>query len=105
MDLNRKLKERADFCYKRLNEVPLISTRKAKGALYIFPKIDLQGTPWKNDKEFVFDLIKEEGVVFVHGSGFCEEFGQDHFRSVLLAPIPVLEEAFDKVEKFINRHT
>ena len=83
----------------------MISTRKAKGALYIFPKIDLQGTPWKNDKEFVFDLIKEEGVVFVHGSGFCEEFGQDHFRSVLLAPIPTLEEAFDKVEKFINRHT
>ncbi|MBR1452114.1 MAG: aminotransferase class I/II-fold pyridoxal phosphate-dependent enzyme [Candidatus Methanomethylophilaceae archaeon] len=105
VDLNRKLKERADFCYKRLNEVPLISTRKAKGALYIFPKIDLQGTPWKNDKEFVFDLIKEEGVVFVHGSGFCEEFGQDHFRSVLLAPIPTLEEAFDQVEKFINRHT
>jgi len=105
VDMNRKLKERAEYCYKRLNEIPLISTRKPKGALYMFPRIDLRGTPWKTDKDFVFDLIKEEGVVFVHGSGFCEEFGQEHFRSVLLAPVPVLDEAFDKVEKFINRHT
>ncbi len=104
VDMNKKLKERAEFSYKRLNEIPLISTRKPKGALYMFPHIDLKGTPWKTDKDFVFDLIREEGVVFVHGSGFCEEFGQDHFRSILLAPQPVLEEAFDKVEKFINRH-
>lgn len=104
VDMNRKLRERAEFCYKRLNEIPLITTRKPKGALYMFPHVDLKGTPWNTDKDFVFDLIREEGVVFVHGSGFCEEFGQDHFRSILLAPQPVLEEAFDKVEKFINRH-
>ncbi|MBP5734539.1 MAG: aminotransferase class I/II-fold pyridoxal phosphate-dependent enzyme [Candidatus Methanomethylophilaceae archaeon] len=104
VDMNRKLRERAEFCYKRLNEIPLITTRKPKGALYMFPHVDLKGTPWRTDKDFVFDLIREEGVVFVHGSGFCEEFGQDHFRSILLAPQPVLEEAFDKVEKFINRH-
>ena len=104
VDMNKKLKERAEYSYKRLNEIPLISTRKPKGALYMFPHIDLKGTPWKTDKDFVFVLIREEGVVFVHGSGFCEEFGQDHFRSILLAPQPVLEEAFDKMEKFINRH-
>ena len=105
VDMNRKLRERADYSYKRLNEIDGITTRKAKGALYMFPKIDLSGTPWKSDKEFVWDLIKEEGVVLVHGSGFCEEFGQDHFRSVLLAPVPVLEDAYDKVERFIKRHT
>lgn len=104
VDMNRKLKERADYTYKRLNEIPLITARKAKGALYMFPKIDLKGTPWKSDKDFVIDLIAEEGVVLVHGSGFCEEFGPEHFRTILLAPQPVLEEAFDKIEKFINRH-
>ncbi len=103
VDMNRKLKERADFSYKRLNEIDRITTNKAKGALYMFPHIDLEGTPWKTDKDFVWDLIKEEGVVFVHGSGFCNEFGNDHFRSVLLAPQPVLEEAYDKVERFIKR--
>lgn len=104
VDMNRKLKERADFTYKRLNEMDLISTRKAKGALYMFPKIDLKGTLWKTDKDFVLDLIKEEGVVLVHGSGFCEEFGQNHFRTILLPPMETLEEAYDKMEGFIKRH-
>lgn len=102
-DMNRKLKERADFSYKRLNEIPGMSTRRAKGALYMFPKVELRGTPWRNDKEFVLDLIKEEGVVFVHGTGFCEEFGTDHVRSLLLPPMDILEEAFDKTEKFMAR--
>jgi aspartate/methionine/tyrosine aminotransferase len=104
-DMNRKLKERADYSYKRLNEMPLVETRRAKGALYMFPKLNLKGTPWKNDKEFVWDLIKEEGVVLVHGSGFCEEFGVDHFRSILLAPVETLDTAYDKMEKFIKRRT
>ena len=103
VDMNRKLKERADFTYKRLNEMDLISTRRAKGALYMFPKIDLKGTPWKTDKDFVLDLIKEEGVVLVHGSGFCEEFGQGHFRTILLPPMETLEQAYDKMESFIKR--
>ena len=103
-DMNRKLKERAEYTQRRFEEIPLLESRKAKGALYMFPKIDLAVTPWKSDKEFVFDLIKEEGVVYVHGSGFCEEFGKDHFRTVLLAPIESLEEAFDRTERFIKRH-
>ena len=105
VDMNRKLKERADFTYKRLNEMDLISTRRAKGALYMFPKIDLKGTPWKTAKDFVLDLIKEEGVVLVHGSGFCEEFGQNHFRTILLPPMATLEAAYDKMESFIKRKT
>ena len=102
VEMNRKLKERADYSYKRFNEIPLLHTQKAKGALYMFPHIDLRGTPWKTDKDFVLDLIKKEGVVTVHGSGFCEEFGNDHFRTVLLAPKPKLEEAYDKIEHLIK---
>ncbi|MCK9322641.1 MAG: aminotransferase class I/II-fold pyridoxal phosphate-dependent enzyme [Candidatus Methanomethylophilaceae archaeon] len=102
VDMNRKLKERADFSYKRLNEIPGIETKKARGALYMFPKVEL--TDWKTDKDFVFDLIKEEGVVLVHGSGFCKEFGQGHFRTILLPPMDTLVEAYDLLEKFMLRH-
>jgi alanine-synthesizing transaminase len=102
IDMNRKLKERADFTYKRLNEIPGISTKKAKGALYMFPKVEL--TDWATDKDFVLDLIKSEGVVFVHGTGFCEEFGKGHFRTILLPPMDVLEEAYDKLEHFMVKH-
>lgn len=102
-DMNRKLRARADFSYKRLNEIDGIEARRAHGALYMFPHIDLRGR-WKSDKDFVLDLIKEEGVVLVHGSGFCKEFGNDHFRTILLPPLETLEEAYDKLERFINRH-
>ena len=103
VDMNRKLKARADFSYDRLNEIDGIETRRAQGALYMFPKIDLRGR-WKTDKDFVVDLIKVVGVVLVHGSGFCEEFGHGHFRTILLPPLNVLEEAYDKLERFMNRH-
>ncbi|MDN5357011.1 MAG: aminotransferase class I/II-fold pyridoxal phosphate-dependent enzyme [Candidatus Methanomethylophilaceae archaeon] len=102
-DMNRKLKGRADFSYKRLNEIDGIETRRAHGAFYMFPHIDLRGR-WKSDKDFVLDLIKEEGVVLVHGSGFCKEFGNDHFRTILLPPPETLEEAYDKLERFMSRH-
>jgi len=101
VDMNRKLKERADFTYKRLNEIPGISTKRAKGSMFIFPKVEL--TRWKTDKEFVIDLIKNEGVVFVNGSGFCPEFGRSHFRTILLPDIPILEDAYDRLERFMTK--
>ena len=102
IEMNKKLKERADYTYKRLNEIPGISTKRAKGSMFIFPRVEL--TDWKTDKEFVIDLIKSEGVVLVNGSGFCPEFGQSHFRSILLPSIPILEEAYGKLERFMLKH-
>ncbi|MDR1404184.1 MAG: aminotransferase class I/II-fold pyridoxal phosphate-dependent enzyme [Candidatus Methanoplasma sp.] len=101
-EMNRKLKERADFTHKRINEIPGLSTNRAKGAFYMFPKIE--NNPWKTDKEFALNLIDEEGVVVVNGSGFCEEFGAGHFRTILLPPMDVLKEAYDKLDKFMIRH-
>lgn len=100
VNLNRKLKERGEFSYKRLNEIPGISSNRASGAFYLFPKVELNGI-WENDKEFVLDLMKETGVVTVHGSGFCQEFGQSHFRTISLPKIEILEEAYDRLEKFM----
>ena len=103
VDMNRKLKERADYTYKRLNEIPGITTNRSNGALYSFPRVDL-GKTWKSDKDFCLDLINETGIVMVHGSGFCREFGQSHFRSILLPPMETLEEAYGILEKFMLRH-
>ncbi|HII60329.1 pyridoxal phosphate-dependent aminotransferase [Pyrococcus horikoshii] len=95
----KKLKERRDFIYKRLNEIPGISTTKPQGAFYIFPRIE-EG-PWKSDKEFVLDVLHNAHVLFVHGSGFGE-YGKGHFRIVFLPPIEILEEAMDRFEKFMR---
>ena len=68
---------------------------------YVFPKIEL-GTRWKNDKEFVIDLLNKKQVLFVYGSGFGIKYGAGHFRVVYLAPIPILEQAFNKLEEFMK---
>jgi len=102
-EVNQKLRQRRDFSYKRLNEIEGISTAKPQGAFYIFPKIEAMNDKiWKDDKEFVLDLLSQEHVLVVHGSGFCPTYGKDHFRVVILPDMKTLEEAFRKLEAFIN---
>lgn len=103
VDMNRRLHDRAEFTYERLNEIPGITVNKPKGAFYMFPKIDL-GNEWASDKDFVMDLMNEEGVVVVHGSGFDPEFGSGHFRTITLPRVEILADAYDKLEKFMIRH-
>ena len=99
-----KLRKRRDFSYKRLNEIQGISTAKPNGAFYIFPKISaMQKGPWNSDKEFVLDLLHEEHVLTVHGSGFCPVYGKDHFRIVILPGLDLLDEAFLHLEKFMKK--
>lgn len=103
-EVNDKLRKRRDFSYKRLNEIEGISTARPDGAFYIFPKIEAMAKGlWKNDKEFVLDLLNESHVLVVNGSGFCATYGQGHFRAVILPPMEILEKAFDAMEQFMKK--
>jgi len=99
-----KLRKRRDLSWKRLNEIRGISSAKPAGAFYIFPKVEAIGK-WKSDAEFVTDLLNEAGVVVVHGSGFDPVYGKDHFRIVFLPQENILNEAYDKIEDFMKKHT
>jgi len=102
--VNDKLRKRRDFSVKRLNEIEGISTARPQGAFYIFPKINaMRESIWKDDKEFVLDLLHDQQVLLVHGSGFCNTYGKNHFRAVILPTMDVLEEAFNKIEKFMKK--
>jgi tyrosine/nicotianamine family aminotransferase len=104
--VNNKLRQRRDFAYKRLNEIEGISTAKPEGAFYIFPKIEaMDSNLWKNDKEFVLDLLHTKHVLVVHGSGFCSVYGKNHFRAVILPDLKTLEQALDNIENFIKEKT
>jgi alanine-synthesizing transaminase len=100
-EMVHKLKNRRNYIVKRLNSMPRISCTLPKGAFYVFPKINLDGERWKNDLEFVIDLLNNTGVLTVHGSGFGSTFGANHFRIVYLANEELLEQAMDKLEKFL----
>jgi len=98
-----KMRARRDLIHKRLNDIDSISTRLPEAAFYIMPKIDLQGR-WPNDVEFVKDVLRETGVVFVPGSGFGAEHGAGHFRSVFLPPAEMIDEAMNRLEGFMTKH-
>jgi tyrosine/nicotianamine family aminotransferase len=99
----RKLKERRDYAWKRLNNIEGISCAKPEAAFYVFPKIREVGSRWKTDMEFALDLLKETGVLFVHGSGFDPAYGAGHVRGVILPPIETLEQALGEVENFMKK--
>jgi aspartate/methionine/tyrosine aminotransferase len=101
-EMVQKLRKRRDYVVKRLNSINGISCKLPRGAFYVFPKIELEHR-WKDDREFVLDLLNTTGVLTVQGSGFGRDFGAGHFRIVYLPPENVLEEAMDKIENFISR--
>jgi aspartate/methionine/tyrosine aminotransferase len=102
-DLVSRLRERRDFAWKRLSEIEGLSCAKPEAAFYIFPKIHAVGSRWKTDLEFVLSLLKETGVLLVHGSGFDPVYGAGHVRGVFLPPVETLGQAFDEVERFMKK--
>jgi len=96
-----ELKKRRDFVIKRLNTIPGLTCSNPKGAFYAFPKIE--NNKYSSDKEFVLELLKSQGVLTVHGSGFGTKYGSGHFRLVYLPEIKKLESAMNKIEQFMNQ--
>jgi alanine-synthesizing transaminase len=72
------------------------------GAFYMF--VRLTDEKWAaDDKAFVLELLHQEHVLVVHGSGFSPKKGAGHFRLVYLASEEVLADAFDRIEAFLIR--
>ncbi|HEX2962289.1 MAG TPA: aminotransferase class I/II-fold pyridoxal phosphate-dependent enzyme [Ignavibacteriales bacterium] len=97
----KKLTVRRDITVNMLNAIPGISCVKPEGAFYAFPKINLE----QPDLHFVSELIRETGVVLVHGSGFGQVPGTKHFRVVFLPKEEILEKAYNKIAQFYEKYT
>lgn len=96
-EMKLKLRQRRDIIYKRLNSIPGISCVKPKAAFYAFPKLEID----ESDKKFVIDFLKQEKVLFVYGSGFGQKPDEKHFRIVFAASVEALNEAMDRLEKYM----
>lgn len=100
---SEKVVAQRDVCVDRINGIDGLEVQSSGGAFYMFVK--LTDPKWaEDDKQFVLDLLHEEHVLVVHGSGFSPELGRGHFRIVYLPEISVLNEAFDRIERFLIRH-
>ena len=100
---NGRLTRQRDLAWKMLTDIPGVTCVKPKGALYLFPKLDPKMYPIKDDEQFMLELLKEEKVLLVQGSGFNWPH-PDHFRVVFLPHENDLAEAIGRVARFLEHY-
>jgi alanine-synthesizing transaminase len=102
MPTGRLMRQR-DLAWKLLTDIPGVTCYKPKAAMYLFPRLDPKMYPVENDERFVLDLLTEEKVLLVQGSGF-NWAEPDHFRVVFLPNSDDLTEAIGRVARFLARY-
>jgi alanine-synthesizing transaminase len=98
-----RLAKQRDLAYKLLTAIPGVTCIKPKAALYLFPRFDPQLYPIKDDQQFILELLEEEKVLVVQGSGFNWPH-PDHIRVVFLPSIDDLTEAIGRIARFLENY-
>ncbi|RIV25633.1 pyridoxal phosphate-dependent aminotransferase [Fibrisoma montanum] len=96
-----RLHKQIMLAYDRMVAIPGVSCVKPKGALYVFPRLDLDRFRLADDNQFVYDLLTEQKVLVVAGTGF-NYVHNDHFRIVCLPTVDELTVALDRIETFLE---
>jgi len=98
-----RLCKQRDLAYDLLTQIPGVSVVKPKAALYLFPRLDPKLYPIADDQQFAYELLAEEKVLIVQGSGF--NWGApDHFRLVFLPNADDLTEAIGRIARFLEHY-
>ena len=98
-----RLCRQRDIAYQMLSEIPGVSVVKPKAALYMFPRLDPKIYPVADDQQFAYELLAEEKVLIVQGTGF--NWGApDHFRIVFLPNSDDLTEAIGRIARFLAHY-
>lgn len=98
-----RLYEQRNRAWELINDIPGVSCVKPRGALYMFPKIDAKKFNIQNDQKMVLDLLLQQKVLLVQGSGFNWP-NPDHVRIVTLPRVDELEMAISKFGKFLETY-
>lgn len=98
-----RLHEQMELAHQLLNAIPGVSCVKPKGALYLFVKLDPDMYPIHNDEKFALDLLQQQKVLVVQGSGFNQQDTQ-HFRLVFLPSVDLLSEAIERIAIFLKTY-
>ncbi len=97
VEVQRKLRSRRDLTQKWCEATPRVSCVAPRGAFYAFPRIDVP-----DDEVFVKELIRQKHVMVVHGSGFGQKAGTQHFRIVFLPDEATLTRAYGAIAEFLR---
>jgi alanine-synthesizing transaminase len=95
-----RLREQRDTAIAALSAIPGVSCVVPKGALYVFPRLDPQAYPIRDDQRFVLELLRSQHVLVVQGSGFNWP-RPDHLRIVTLPRSDDLADAIGRLGEFL----
>ncbi|PIM50573.1 aminotransferase [Roseateles chitinivorans] len=98
-----RLARQRDLAYELLTQIPGVSVVKPKAALYMFPRLDPKIYPIEDDQQFAYELLAEEKVLIVQGTGFNWK-SPDHFRLVFLPNTDDLRDAVGRIERFLGTY-
>ena len=98
-----RLMRQRDLAWKLLTDIPGVTCVKPKAAMYLFPSLDPKMYPIEDDEQFALDLLLEEKVLVVQGSGVNWPY-PDHFRVVFLPNSDDLTEALGRVAHYLARY-
>ena len=95
-----RLCKQRDLAHSLISAIPGVTCFKPKAALYLFPRLDPAMYPINDDQEFILQLLEEEKVLVVQGTGFNWP-RTDHFRLVFLPNADDLTDAIGLIERFL----
>ncbi|BCB27550.1 aminotransferase [Sulfurimicrobium lacus] len=98
-----RLCRQRDLAHAMLTDIPGVTCTKPQGAMYLFPRLDPKMYPIDNDQDFILELLLEEKVLLVQGSGFNWPT-PDHFRVVFLPNVDDLQEAIGRIAHFLEMY-
>ncbi len=98
-----RLAKQRDLAYKLLTAIPGVTCVKPKAGLYLFPRFDPKVYPIEDDQQFILDLLEEEKVLVVQGSGF-NWIHPDHIRIVFLPIADDLADAMGRIARFLENY-
>jgi alanine-synthesizing transaminase len=98
-----RLGKQRDLAFDLITALPGVSCVKPRAALYLFPRLDPRIYPIIDDQQFVLDLLLEEKVLLVQGTGFNWPH-PDHLRIVFLPHEDDLIDAIGHLAHFLERY-
>ncbi|ALU72818.1 pyridoxal phosphate-dependent aminotransferase [Rhodococcus qingshengii] len=99
-----RLTAQRDLAHTTLNSIDGISCQQADGALYLFPKLDVDKFGIVDDERFVLDLLESEKILVSHGRAF-NWIEPDHFRLVTLPNTDDLSTALERLGNFLSSYS
>jgi alanine-synthesizing transaminase len=96
-----RLLEQRNLAQKRLNDIEGVTCQPARGALYLFPRLDPEVYGIEDDEHFVLELLRAKKILVSHGRAFNYE-DTNHFRLVTLPSVEDLGLALDRLEDFLE---